>query len=157
MKYRDTETGKIWDEIDLLAEYIENAAEIKESSGARNFSEWLRNATSNNGFLEEVKEGGHKMKRFEIMGTDYYVYECTAQALDIDDTKVQDALLVISKGDVELHVEVYFGYYSVPETEEDFAAMLEDYNACSAYYETLETVRCPELGSGPEPWRDYVW
>lgn len=56
MKYRDTETGKIWDEIDLLTEYLENAAEIEESSGASNFSEWLRNATSKNGFLEEVRE-----------------------------------------------------------------------------------------------------
>lgn len=54
MKYRDTESGKIYDEIDLLAEYLENAAEIKESSGARNFAEWLRNATGKNGFLEVV-------------------------------------------------------------------------------------------------------
>ena len=54
MKYRDTENGKIWDGIDLLAEYIENSAEIEESSGARNFSEWLRNATSNNGFLQKL-------------------------------------------------------------------------------------------------------
>ena len=56
MRYRDTESGKIYDEIDLLAEYLENAAEIEESSGARYFWEWLRNATDKNGFLEEVKE-----------------------------------------------------------------------------------------------------
>lgn len=97
------------------------------------------------------------MKRFEIMGRDYYVYECTAQALDIDDTEVQDALLVISKWDSELLVEVYFGYYFMPDTEEDFITMLEDDNACSTYHETLETVRCPELGSGPEPWNNYCW
>ena len=54
MKYRDTESGKIYEEIDLLAEYLENAAEIEENSGARNFAEWLRNATGKNGFLEEV-------------------------------------------------------------------------------------------------------
>lgn len=55
MKYRDTESGKIYDEIELLAEYLENAADIYESSGARYFWEWLRNATDKNGFLEVVK------------------------------------------------------------------------------------------------------
>lgn len=45
MRYRDTETGVVYEEIELLAEYLENAAEIEESSGARNFAEWLRNAT----------------------------------------------------------------------------------------------------------------
>lgn len=56
MRYRDTETGVIYEEIDLLAEYLENAAEIEENSGARYFWEWLRNATEKNGFLEEIKE-----------------------------------------------------------------------------------------------------
>lgn len=55
MRYKDTETGKVWEEIDLLVEYLENAAEIEENSGAKNFAEWLRNATSKNGFLELVK------------------------------------------------------------------------------------------------------
>lgn len=55
MKYRDTESGKIYDEIELLAEYLENAESIRESSGARYFWEWLRNATDKNGFLEVVK------------------------------------------------------------------------------------------------------
>ena len=44
-KYRDTETGAIYEEINLLAEYLDNADEIRESSGARYFWEWLRNAT----------------------------------------------------------------------------------------------------------------
>lgn len=56
MKYRDTESGEILTRDQLYAEYLENAAEIEESSGARNFSEWLRNATSKNGFLEEVRK-----------------------------------------------------------------------------------------------------
>lgn len=55
MKYRDTETGVIYDEIDLLAEYLENSAEIEQSSGARHFWQWLRNATGKNGFLEVVR------------------------------------------------------------------------------------------------------
>lgn len=55
MKYRDTETGAIYEEIDLLSEYLDNADEIRENSGARYFWEWLRNATSKNGFLEVVK------------------------------------------------------------------------------------------------------
>lgn len=54
MRYKDTETGKVWDEIDLLVEYLENAKEIEESSGARNFAEYIRNATSKNGFLDVV-------------------------------------------------------------------------------------------------------
>lgn len=56
MRYKDTETGKVWKEIDLLVEYLENAAEIEESSGARNFAEYIRNATSKNGFLEVVEK-----------------------------------------------------------------------------------------------------
>lgn len=52
MRYRDTESGKIYDEIELL---LDNAESIRESSGARNFAEWLRNATDKNGFLEVVK------------------------------------------------------------------------------------------------------
>ena len=56
MKYRDTEAGVIYDEIELLAEYLDNAAEIEENSGARNFAEWLNNATGKNGFLEVVDE-----------------------------------------------------------------------------------------------------
>lgn len=56
MRYKDTKTGAIYEEINLFAEYLENAAEIEESSGARYFWEWLRNATGKNGFLEVVKE-----------------------------------------------------------------------------------------------------
>lgn len=56
MKYRDTETGAIYEEINLLAEYLDNAAEIEESSGARYFWEWLRNATGKNGFWEVLEK-----------------------------------------------------------------------------------------------------
>lgn len=56
MKYRDIETGVIYDDADLLLEYLENADAIRESSGAKTCGEWLRNATSKNGFLEEVKD-----------------------------------------------------------------------------------------------------
>lgn len=55
MKYRDTETGFVYDEVDILAEYLDNAEQIYKDSGARYFWEWLRNATSENGFLEVVK------------------------------------------------------------------------------------------------------
>lgn len=55
MKYRDTETGKIRDEIDLFAEYLENAEQIYNDSGARYYWEWIRNATGKNGFLEVVE------------------------------------------------------------------------------------------------------
>lgn len=55
MKYRDTENGIIYDEIELLAEYLEHAQEIEEDSGSRYFWEWIRNATDKNGFLEVVK------------------------------------------------------------------------------------------------------
>lgn len=54
MKYRDTESGKIYDEIELLAEYLDHAEEIYRDSGAKTCGEWLRNATGENGFLEVV-------------------------------------------------------------------------------------------------------
>ena len=54
MKYRDTESGEILTKEQLYAEYLDNAAEIEENSGARYFWEWLRNATGKNGFLEVV-------------------------------------------------------------------------------------------------------
>ena len=49
-EWKDTEIT-----IDLLAEYLENSAEIEQSSGARHFWQWLRNATGKNGFLEVVR------------------------------------------------------------------------------------------------------
>lgn len=54
MRFRDTETGAIYDENELFAEYLENCEYIKESSGAVSFAEYIRNATGKNGFLKEV-------------------------------------------------------------------------------------------------------
>lgn len=56
MKYRDIESGKIWDEIDLLVEYLDHADEIYQDSGGKTCGEWLRNATCKNGFLEVVDD-----------------------------------------------------------------------------------------------------
>ena len=54
--YRDTETGAIFTEDELRREYNENAKEIAKNSGAVSFQEWIRNCTSNNGFLEVVTD-----------------------------------------------------------------------------------------------------
>lgn len=56
MLYRDTENNKIYEEHELFLEYLLNREEIEQDSGARNFVEWLRNATNKNGFLEVVSE-----------------------------------------------------------------------------------------------------
>lgn len=54
--YRDTETGAILTEDELRREYTENYDDIADSSGASSFQEWIRNRTSNNGFLEVVTD-----------------------------------------------------------------------------------------------------
>lgn len=54
--YRDTETGAILMEDELRREYMENSDNIAENSGAVSFREWIRNCTSNNGFLEVVTD-----------------------------------------------------------------------------------------------------
>ena len=56
MLYRDTENNKIYEEHELFLEYLLNSEEIEQGSGARNFYEWLRNATNKNGFLDVVKK-----------------------------------------------------------------------------------------------------
>ncbi len=52
--FRDTESGANISEQDLFFEFLVHSEEIRESSGATNFVDWLRNATSKDGFLEEV-------------------------------------------------------------------------------------------------------
>lgn len=54
--YRDTETSAILTEDELYREYIVNADDIADSSGAVSFQEWLRNCTGKNGFLEVITD-----------------------------------------------------------------------------------------------------
>ncbi len=56
-KYRDTETGALLTEDELRREYNANVDDIAENSGAVSFWEWIRNCTSNNGFLEVLRHG----------------------------------------------------------------------------------------------------
>ena len=70
------------------------------------------------------------MKTFNINGTEYTVEICTAIcAADCgDEGKCQDALLVSNEYNGELFESVVFGY-EMPETEENFLDMCDDYSA----------------------------
>lgn len=82
------------------------------------------------------------MKQFEINGIEYTVEDCTAIcAADCgDESKRQAALLVSSERDGEKFKEVVFGY-DMPETEENFRDMCEDFAAWESGAEVLGTVR----------------
>lgn len=54
--YHDTELDIFYTEAEMYLLYEENAADICESSGAATYAEWIRNCTSNNGFLEVVTD-----------------------------------------------------------------------------------------------------
>lgn len=98
------------------------------------------------------------MKKFTVSGTTYRCYPCTAisNADNGNEAMRQDAVLVISTGDAEQSVEVVFGY-ELPQGQADFAEMCGDSAAWESDQETLRSVRCPELGSGLEPWKAHVW
>lgn len=70
------------------------------------------------------------MKTFNINGTEYTVEICSAIcAADCgDERKCQDALLISNKYNGELFESVVFGY-EMPETEENFLDMCDDYSA----------------------------
>ena len=53
--YIDTESGCGTPRSLLYEEWKQDFHSIRSSSGAKSFHEYLRNATSKNGFLEEVK------------------------------------------------------------------------------------------------------
>lgn len=66
-KFMDIETGDMVDEMDLLREYWDNKDEIRASSGAESFEEFLLNSTSKDGFLVEI----HKRKPFDMNIIEY--------------------------------------------------------------------------------------
>ena len=74
---------------------------------------------------------------------EYTVTEVTAIAVSIgEDTedKRQNALLITQIDDSGKFEAVVFGY-NMPEDEDDFNNIMEDFYAWDTYYETLETVR----------------
>ena len=83
-------------------------------------------------------------KTFIIEGTEYTVEEITAIATcacEYSENYRQNALLVTNMADSGEKVEfVVFGY-DMPEDEDDFSNMCEDYNAWDSNWETIETVR----------------
>ena len=74
---------------------------------------------------------------------EYTVTECTAIAVTAGDTERQDALYVYSFSDAGEKFEyVVFGY-AMPEDDDEFLTMSDDYSAWSSDYEDVETVDCP--------------
>lgn len=82
------------------------------------------------------------MKQFEINGIEYTVESCTAICgADLgDEGKRQDALLVSSERDGEKFEEVVFGY-EMPETEENFLDICENYAAWETDAAVIASVR----------------
>lgn len=82
------------------------------------------------------------MKQFEIDNTEYTIERCTAIcAADCgEESKRQDALLVTSERDGEKFEEVVFGY-EMPETEENFLDICENYAAWETDAAVIASVR----------------
>lgn len=82
------------------------------------------------------------MKVFNIGGTEYAVKICTAIcAADCgEESKRQDALLISSERNGEKFEEVVFGY-EMPETEENFRDMCEDFGAWESNWQVIKTVK----------------
>lgn len=82
------------------------------------------------------------MKLFEVNGTEYTIEDCTAICgADLgDEGKRQDALLVTSERDGEKFKEVVFGY-EIPETEENFLDICENYAAWETDAAVIASVR----------------
>lgn len=82
------------------------------------------------------------MKQFEINGIEYTIESCTAICgADLgDEGKRQDALLVSSELNGEKFEEVVFGY-DMPENEEDFHDICEDYAAWETDAAVIASVR----------------
>lgn len=85
----------------------------------------------------------------------YNVFRCSAiaESDNNDESKRQDALLVIGSDGTETTQYVVFGH-DMPNDDEGFAEICED---PTAWEGADENVRCPELGTGSCPWKDYEW
>ena len=81
------------------------------------------------------------MKRtFTVNKIEYTVEPCTAIAASIDDTERQNAIYVSCTTDSgEIVEHVVFGW-DMPESDEDFADICEDYSAWDSGCDTLATV-----------------
>ena len=83
-------------------------------------------------------------KNFNVEGTEYTVEEITAIATcagQYSEDDRQDALLVTSMTNSGEKIEyVVFGY-DMPDDEDDFSNMCEDYDAWDSDLDTLKTVR----------------
>lgn len=83
-------------------------------------------------------------KIFTVEGTEYTVEEVTAIATcagEYSEYKRQNALLVTNVADSGEKFEyVVFGW-AMPENEDGFSDMCEDYYAWDSNYDTLETVK----------------
>lgn len=100
-------------------------------------------------FVERIDCGEYAEERV------YTVQECTAIAATAGDTERQDALLV-TRADEEYGSEkfeqIVFGW-TMPEDDEGFAAMCEDYGAWSSDDEAIETVILPGEEDNPRAYR----
>lgn len=122
------------------------------------------------------------MKQFNLYGCSFWVFEATSiSGVSLDEicgcddceetnwcgedeicdscirrceSERQNVLLVISSNGAEKDYDVYYGWEDFPDTERDLIAILDDW---AAREPANRSVRCPELGEGPEPWKNYVW
>lgn len=82
-------------------------------------------------------------KTFTVKGTEYTVEDVTA-VIACDGEYIEDyrqgALLVTMIDSGEKIKSVVFGHY-MPENENEFSDMLEDYGSWDSDYKTLKTVR----------------
>ena len=85
------------------------------------------------------------MKKFidNVNGDEYTVEAVTAIALDAGDASEearQPALLVTNEVDGAKFESVVFGW-DMPEDDDDFRSMCEDFSAWDSDWETIDTVR----------------
>lgn len=82
------------------------------------------------------------MKLFEVNGTEYTIEDCTAICADDcgEESKRQAALFISSERNGEKFEEVVFGY-EMPETEENFLDIRENYAAWETDAAVIASVR----------------
>lgn len=54
-KFKDTESGEVLNYVTLYEQWLHDAGGVRTTSDASSFQLYLHNATSKNGFLEEMK------------------------------------------------------------------------------------------------------
>lgn len=88
------------------------------------------------------KEKDKMKKFFEVNGIEYEIKAVTAicAADEEDESKRQGALMVSSEQNGERSEYVVFGW-EMPESEEDFTEMCEDYSAWESAQEVLASVK----------------